>query len=402
MSKIVNISDVVFFQEGPGVRKSQFTNKGVKLLNVGNINNNKINLSTTEKYISLDEAYGKYKHFLINDGDLLIACSGIVVNNFHNKISFIEKKDLPLCLNTSTMRFKSLDNNKLNIKYFYYFLMTNIFTKQLRQLITGSAQLNFGPSHIKKILMPIPSLQKQKSVANTLDKVQELIDLRKESISKLDELSKSIFIDMFGDPISNPKGWKVEKLEELTTKIGSGSTPKGGKDSYKLEGISLIRSLNIHDNQFKYKDLAFIDDKQASKLSNVILERNDVLLNITGASVCRSAIVPNDVLPARVNQHVAIIRPIQELNPKYLLHLLISNYKNKLMNIALSGGATREALTKENIELLNIINPPIKLQNKFAKIIEKIEFQKKLYKKQLEKLQYNFDTLLQSSFKGYR
>jgi type I restriction enzyme, S subunit len=243
-----------------------------------------------------------------------------------------------------------------------------------------------------------PPLEQQKQIAKTLDKANELVELRKESITKLDALAKSIFIDMFGDPVSNLKKWKVKKLKELTSKIGSGSTPRGGKDSYKEEGISLIRSLNIHDNRFKYKDLALIDDIQAKSLSNVVVEENDVLLNITGASVCRCTIVPINVLPARVNQHVVIIRTIEDINPKFLLHLFISSYKLKLLNIASSGGATREALTKENLELLEIIVPPIDLQNKFAKIIEKIEEQKSLYTQELEKLQENFDALLQKSF----
>ena len=104
--KVKLSSDVLFFQEGPGVRKWQFKQEGVKLLNGGNINNNTINLSSTKHYLSEDEAYNKYKHFLIDEGDLLIACSGITINTFYKKIAFIKRKDLPLCLNTSTMRFK--------------------------------------------------------------------------------------------------------------------------------------------------------------------------------------------------------------------------------------------------------------------------------------------------------
>ena len=399
MDNLVFIKDLVFFQEGPGVRKTQFRDKGVKLLNVGNINNNKLTLSKTKIYISEEEAYNRYKHFLIDEGDLLIACSGIVVNNFHNKITFAKKEHLPLALNTSTMRFKSLDNNILDIKYFYYFLMTNLFKKQIGRLITGSAQLNFGPTHIKKIKIPLIDISEQKTIAKKLDKAKELIELRKASIEKLDELAKAIFADMFGDPVRNPMGWEVVKLKNLTLKIGSGSTPKGGKNAYKKKGLSLIRSLNIYDNKFKYENLAFIDEKQANKLSNVIIEKNDILLNITGASVCRSTIVPNDILPARVNQHVAIIRVNNKIHFKFLLHLLISfEYKQKLMNIATSGGTTREALTKENLKILPIIIPPINLQNKFAKIIQKIEAQKALYEEELEKLEYGFEALLSESF----
>jgi len=105
-----------------------------------------------------------------------------------------------------------------------------------------------------------------------------------------------------------PQGWKWQNLSEVSVKIGSGSTPRGGRKAYKSEGISLIRSLNVYDDGFKIKGLAFIDDEQASKLSNVVVEENDVLLNITGASIARCCVVPSDLLPARVNQHVSIIR----------------------------------------------------------------------------------------------
>ena len=95
--KMYSLHDLLFFQEGPGVRNWQFKDKGVKLLNVRNINNNKINLDATSVYISEEEAYGKYSHFLADAGDLVIASSGIVVENFHNKIAFIKEEHLPLC-----------------------------------------------------------------------------------------------------------------------------------------------------------------------------------------------------------------------------------------------------------------------------------------------------------------
>ncbi len=103
-------------------------------------------------------------------------------------------------------------------------------------------------------------------------------------------------------------GWSKIKLSDITSKIGSGATPRGGKSAYKAHGISLIRSMNVHDGEFIEKNLAFIDESQAKKLSNVIIEKNDVLLNITGASIARCCVVPSRILPARVNQHVSILR----------------------------------------------------------------------------------------------
>jgi type I restriction enzyme S subunit len=153
-------------------------------------------------------------------------------------------------------------------------------------------------------------------------------------------------------------GWEIRKLKEITTKIGSGATPKGGQSSYKKSGISLIRSMNVYDEGFTEKKLAFIDEKQAQKLNNVTIEEGDILLNITGASVARCCIVPNEFLPARVNQHVAIIRLKKNLVTKeFLQYLLISkNVKDKLLGIG-DQGSTRQAITKSQLEGFEVSFP---------------------------------------------
>jgi len=164
--------------------------------------------------------------------------------------------------------------------------------------------------------------------------------------------------------------FKIIKLKDITTKIGSGATPKGGKNSYKKSGISQIRSLNIYDLNFHYNNLAFIDDEQAKKLSNVIVSKDDVLLNITGASVARCCKVPKNILPARVNQHVSIVRVEKtKANPDFIQYALVSpKYKISLLQVA-QGGATREALTKLDIENFEISIPPLPTQQKIASIL---------------------------------
>ncbi len=148
------------------------------------------------------------------------------------------------------------------------------------------------------------------------------------------------------------KGWVTKRLVDVTTKIGSGATPRGGDESYKAEGISLIRSLNVYDDGFREAKLARIDDEQADDLSNVIVEPHDVLLNITGASVARCCRAPADFLPARVNQHVSIIRPVQaKLDSDFLHYLLISKiYKDRLLHTGEEGGSTRQAITKAQLQ----------------------------------------------------
>jgi type I restriction enzyme S subunit len=147
------------------------------------------------------------------------------------------------------------------------------------------------------------------------------------------------------------------KLRNITDKIGSGATPRGGKKSYKKQGITLIRSQNVYDFRFQLEGLAFIDENQANGLSNVEVKPNDILLNITGASVARCCMVPTNLLPARVN------------NPYFVLYSINSpKYKHHLLTLA-QGGATREALTKDTIGDFEIPFPPLLTQHKIASIL---------------------------------
>ena len=168
------------------------------------------------------------------------------------------------------------------------------------------------------------------------------------------------------------KGWEKRRLHTLTSKIGSGATPLGGEAAYKTVGIPLIRSLNVYDDGFRTKDLAYIDDNQAAKLENVIVETGDVLLNITGASVARCCIAPKDFLPARVNQHVSIIRPVKEsLLPEFLHYLLISrDYKNRLLAVGEDGGSTRQAITKAQLLEFEIEFPPLSEQQRIVGLLD--------------------------------
>lgn len=261
------------------------------------------------------------------------------------------------------------DESRLDATYLFYMIWSEQFRVLGAASMSGAAgQKRVGSDFLKNFEIPLPPLAEQKRIAAILDKADAIRRKRQQAIQLADDFLRAVFLQMFGDPVTNPKGWEVKPLKDLAHKIGSGSTPRGGSESYQTDGISLIRSLNIHDNEFKFKDLAFIDDEQAERLSNVVVEENDVLLNITGASVCRCAIVPSEVLPARVNQHVCIIRPKANLYPSYLLHLLISQpYKQMLLQMS-GAGATREALTKLQIENLQIAIPPESEQEKFEKV----------------------------------
>jgi len=163
---------------------------------------------------------------------------------------------------------------------------------------------------------------------------------------------------------------KTVKLKPYCKKIGSGITPRGGDSVYIESGVSLIRSQNVYNSSFSTKGLAFIDNDIAQKMKGVTLEKEDILLNITGDSVARCCKVPKSLLPARVNQHVSIIRTNKDtLNSQFLMYFLISpQMQSTMLSLAGSGG-TRKALTKEMIENFNIPLVDYTKQEKIAEIL---------------------------------
>ena len=276
--------------------------------------------------------------------------------------------------------FRVKDTNELLPEYLMMWFRRPEFDRYARSMSHGSAREIFGWEEMCNTLLPVPSITKQKEIVKEYNVIQNRIALNQKLIQKLEETAQAIYKQWFVDfefPDGNgkpyksnggemvkselgeiPKGWVVESLKNCCTKIGSGATPDGGKENYHKSGISLIRSLNVHDYTFTSNDLAFINNNQATELGSVEIYSDDVLLNITGVSVARCCMVPKYVLPARVNQHVMIIRPKKQLYINhYLLCLLCySENKSKLLGISQSG-STREAITKTEIEQFSIILP---------------------------------------------
>ena len=164
--------------------------------------------------------------------------------------------------------------------------------------------------------------------------------------------------------------WSPVCLGDYCSKIGSGSTPRGGESVYHRNGVSFIRSQNVYNGQFAIEGLAYIDEAQADQLKGVTIEKGDVLLNITGDSVARSCMVPEDILPARVNQHVAIIRlRPEDFNSYFVGYFFISPFMQKTMLSLAGSGGTRNALTKEMIERFEVPKPPLPVQERIADLL---------------------------------
>lgn len=233
-------------------------------------------------------------------------------------IALLEDYEEGLVSNIYTV-FEIINEEQLLPKYLMLWFSRSEFDRYARFKSHGSVREIFGWDELCDIDLPVPSITEQRKIVETYRIVEERIELKRKINDNLVATLSTVYKELFAD--ANTHFPKVP-LQKICSKIGSGATPKGGKTAYISEGISLIRSTNVFDFNFEYDELAHINQSQADALANVIVKPNDILFNITGVSVARCCMVPDNVLPARVNQHVMIIRPIKGETMSYYIMFL--------------------------------------------------------------------------------
>ena len=284
---------------------------------------------------------------------------------------------------------------------------------------------------IPNFRLPIPPLSVQKAIAHILGTLDDKIELNRRMNETLEGMARAIFKSWFVDfdPVRAkmdgqqppgmdadtaalfpdgfeesevgriPNGWQIKTLEQLTSRIGSGATPRGGSKVYVDEGVALVRSQNVFDYEFVWDGLARITPEAADALSGVALESEDILFNITGASVLRTCVVDPAVLPARVNQHVLRIRAESGVSSRFLhLHLVRHEMKEHL--IGFNAGATREAVTKGHLQSVCLAVPSQQIMESFGDVVASIYGRKQSNLRQSSTLAALRDTLLPRLLSG--
>lgn len=282
----------------------------------------------------------------------------------------------------------------VDLKYLYYLIKY----LDLGKSNTGATIPHIYFKDYKKRKVKVREYGEQKYIGQILELIDSHLSAYKNVLEQYDLLIKSRFVEMFGNPIINDKNYPVFKLKDISQKIGSGVTPRGGDSNYIDKGVAFIRSMNVYNNTFKKENLVYIDESLAKQLCQVELFSNDLLLNITGASVARCCTVPDDILPARVNQHVCIIRQCRISNVFLEYCLTNKSYQEYLLLLSNKNGATREALTKIQVENLEVIFPPLTEITRFVKIVHQINKLKSDVQKSIDETQLLMDSLMQEYF----
>lgn len=243
--------------------------------------------------------------------------------------------------------------------------------------------------------MPLPPLSTQHKIVEILEEADNLRKLRRQADDQMKDLIPSLFVQMFGDPATNPKGWEVKRLGEVCdVRYGTHDTPK-----YKPSGIPLITSKNLVKDCIDFKNVNFISEEDHNKIiQRSLVENGDVLFAMIG-TIGNPVVVSTDKVFSIKNVALFKFKNATALNNNYLKCLLSNNAIMKKMAISSRGG-TQQFVSQNILRNFKIHLPPISLQQEFARLVEEIEAEKARQAEGRKKLNELFNSLMQRAFTG--
>jgi len=283
-------------------------------------------------------------------------------NFFNGAIGIVPKK---LDKYESTKDVPAFDvSSDVNVDWLYYYIARPEIYKPQEALCTGTGSKRFHVNNFYNLSLAIPKMDEQIKIKEYFVHLDNLITLHQRKCEETKKLKKYMLQKMFPQNgkrvpeirfVGFTEDWEQRKLSDITLKIGSGKTPSGGKNAYVDDGIPLIRSQNINNDRVDLEDIVFIDEETDNSMENSRVFTDDVLLNITGASIGRSAVYRGKD-KANVNQHVCIIRPTKDFDSDFIQLNLASNFGQKQIDASQAGGG-REGLNFQEIGKMSFMFP---------------------------------------------
>jgi type I restriction enzyme S subunit len=394
--ELVRLENICDIKSGGTPSRKEKDNYGglIPWAKISDIEASNGNLFTTEETIT-EKGLKAIHNRIFDKGTLLFAMYGSV-----GKIAFTQVK---VSTNQAILGINIKDESKLYDRYLYYWLLRK--KHEFLHLANGVTQKNLSTTFVRNLEIPLPPIASQRRIADILDKADEIIRKRKEAIALTEQLQKSIFLDMFGDPVTNPKGWDVVTLEQVAEKekgaIKCG--PFGSQlliSEFQDIGIPVYGIDNVQKNEFIWAKPKFITREKYQQLRAFSIKSNDVLISRTG-TVGRTCIAPPNIPESIIGANLLKVSLDQnKMSSKYLSYalsyseFLIQEIKN------ISPGATVPVFNTSNLKSLKLANPPIDLQIKFNLIINKIQEKIGKQGKYLQESENLFNSLLQKAFKG--
>ena len=360
-----------------------YVDEGVPFLSVKDISGGEIDFSDT-KYVSEIEYQNAPKGAKPQKGDILFCRVGtmgkpVVINT-----------DIRFCTFVS-LGYLSVLSNQVNNYFVKYWMLSDSFNCQVINNVRGLAIKNLNTGWLKMFDIPVPPLSEQQRIVSELDLLSSIIEKKKAQLKEYDQLAQSIFYDMFGDPVTNEKGWEVKKLGEVCETNSGGTPSKNHPEYYEGGMIPWLRSGEVCQG-FIYNTEMFITEEGLKCSSAKMIPVNSVAIAMYGATVGQVGIIKT---PLCTNQAICSILPNNHFVPIFLYHFLLSK-KNDFLKVAVGGAQPNisQAVIKQTI----IGIPPLSLQQSFASKIEAIERQKALVQQSITETETLFNSRMDYYF----
>ncbi len=397
--------------------RNVYKTSGYKLIRSQNVYNDGLRLDNVAYIDSV--THDKMEGASVYSGDILLNITGASIG----RCCIVPKSFDVGHVNQHVIIIRPLASNIC--KYLHNVLVSNYIQQTIMDIQVGVSREGLSGVKLKNFLIPLPPLEEQKRIVAKVDELMALCDELEKAEKTADNLDKNFFSNLpksilqsaiKGElvpqcptdesaselfkriqaekeqfikdkklkkekplpaiteeeiPFELPQGWIWCRLGDLTSKIGAGSTPTGGRNVYKTSGYKLIRSQNVYNDGLRLDNVAYIDSVTHDKMEGASVYSGDILLNITGASIGRCCIVPKSFDVGHVNQHVIIIRPLASNICKYLHNVLVSNYiQQTIMDIQV--GVSREGLSGVKLKNFLIPLPPLEEQKRIVAKVDEL------------------------------
>lgn len=337
------------------------------------------------KYPIIDQGQNDIAGYYDSDDGLFEDVPTIVFGDHTRIVKYIDK---PCFLGADGVKLLCPVSKDTNCKYLFY---------QLAHADIPNTGYNRHFKWVKTLNFKIPSSDEQNHVVEVLDKVTELISLRKQQLARLDELVKARFVEMFGDAKLNPYDFPCNSLSEYILFLTSGS--RGWSQYFTDNGEYFITIKNVKNCRITLQDVQYVIPPDNAEAKRTKVQENDLLISIT-ADLGRTGVVPKEIAKhgAYINQHLTCIRlNLEKVNPIYVAYYMESD-AGKEQFASKNQSAVKAGLNFNAINSLKLIVPPLSLQNDFAAFVERVDQQKQTIQQSLEKLELMKEALMQEYF----
>ncbi len=387
------LNSILISLESGGRPKGGAIESGISSIGAEHLNDDGTVKTDIKKFVP-EDYFNKLKTGIIKKEDILIVKDGATTG----KVSFINK-DYPLnkvAVNEHVFIIR-IDQNKAFPKYVFNYLRSVEGQKEILSDFRGATVGGISRKIGEVVLVPLPPLEEQKHIAAVLSKAEALIAERKQSIQLLDEYLKSTFLEMFGDPVKNEKGWEIQALAEVTIKVTDGEHLN---PNIRDIGKHILMAKDIQEDKVDFSQNKFVSEIDFEKFTKKCKpEFGDLLLVSRGATIGRCVSLKSTI-PFCLMGSVILIKPNSELLNSDFLNYLFRNENFKKILVKTSGSSAQQAIYLNDLKKIKTINPPISLQTQFAQIVEKTEALKAQYKEHLQELEQLYGALSQRAFRG--